>query len=119
MKKLAVCCLSLVAMGAYAHTAKFICDWKNPVVVETSGKLVMEHPYNLNGNMFVGWKGPGGKMYQKWQEVTIDKDVQYVVQYAPLDLSIWTNGSDGVPKRHKAGDGILYAIGDSITFGAK
>ena len=28
MKKLAVCCLSLVAMGAYAHTAKFICDWK-------------------------------------------------------------------------------------------
>jgi hypothetical protein len=38
MKKLAVCCLSLAAMGAYAHTAKFICDWKNPVVVETSGK---------------------------------------------------------------------------------
>ncbi len=119
MKKLAVCCLSLAAMGAYAHTAKFICDWKNPVVVETSGKLVMEHPYNLNGNMFVGWKGPGGKMYQKWQETTIDKDERFVVQYAPLDLSIWTNGSDGVPKRHKAGDGILYAIGDSITFGTK
>ena len=39
-----VWCLSLIAVQGCACTAKFICDWKNPVVVETDATLVMEHP---------------------------------------------------------------------------
>lgn len=119
MKSLVVFCVSLIAVKVFAYTAKFICDWKNPVVVETDATLVMEHPYNLNGKMFTGWKGPGGKIHQKWQKVTIGGDVRYVVQYAPVDLSVWTAGSDGVPRPHTAGSGIFYAIGDSLTYGTK
>ena len=115
--------VALVAAAAaicgYGYTAKFICDWKNPVLVETDGPLVMEHPYNMNGKTFAGWRGSDGKIYRKWESVTIESDMQYVVQYDALDISIWTNGSSGVAAKHEAGDGILYAIGDSMTYGTK
>ncbi|NLE42545.1 MAG: hypothetical protein GX615_12045, partial [Lentisphaerae bacterium] len=113
---------SLLAGAACAsgfHTAKFISNWKDPVLVKTTGSLVLEHPGNYNGKMFVGWMDSQKKLHPKWEQVTIAGDVEYRAEYAPLDLAIWTNGSDGIPKKHRTGAGIVYAIGDSITFGTK
>ena len=122
MKKtmLALACAFAGVLLAEAHTVKFMTDWKNPTVVKTDSTLVCPHPKNLNGHMFAGWLDPKTKKhYQKWETVTVTGDMQLREDMAKLDLSGWTAGSDGKPAPHKTGQGILYALGDSITFGTK
>ncbi|MGI6496960.1 MAG: GDSL-type esterase/lipase family protein [Kiritimatiellia bacterium] len=124
MAELVALALSVFVVGDVfadeTYTAKFISNWKEPVFVETTGRLVLEHPGNYNGKMFVGWRDSRKKLHPKWAEVTITADAEYRAEYAPLDLSIWTAGSDGkVVGKRKTGRGIVYAIGDSMTFGTK
>ena len=118
-KTLVLLAIVSAAVSSWAFTAKFFSNWKTPVEVATNGRLVLAHPGNYNGKMFVGWKDAQKRLHPKWEEVTVASDCDYRAEYAPLDLAKWTDGSDGRPAKHKTGQGILYAIGDSITFGTK
>ena len=115
----ALTCAVLGGFFAEAYTAKFNIDWKNPTTVKTTGQLVMPFPSNFNGKMFKGWKDRKTKeLYAPYAVVQLSGDADYTPEYDKLDLSKWSDG-DGKAKPHKTGQGILYAIGDSITFGTK
>ena len=115
----ALACAVLGSFLAEAHTAKFFIDWKNPTEVKTTGQLVMPFPSNFNGKMFKGWKDRKTKeLYAPYAVVQLTGNADYTQEYDKLDLSKWSDG-DGKAKPHKTGQGILYAIGDSITFGTK
>ena len=122
MKKIIVGLVVIfAALGAFAntnvYTAIFRTNWKQPDTIKTKGKLVLPHPNNLNGNMFIGWKADG-KMYSKWDVLTMTKDMDFRPTFEKLDLSKFMDGTSE-PTKHETGHGIFYAIGDSITFGTK
>jgi len=111
--------------GAFAtetpsYTAKFMTNWKDPLVLKTTGRLVLPHPGEYNGKMFVGWKdAKTKKLHTKWEVVNLSGDAQYTPEYKPTDFADLAAGSDAMPTVHETGKGIFYAIGDSITFGTK
>ena len=120
MKKLLLFSFLFSAITSFAFTATFRTDWKNPDVVETPGRLVMPHPQNYNGKMFLGWRDRKTKeLFPKWTVVQLTEDRDFVPEFEELDLAKLTADSDGKPTKHQTGQGILYAIGDSITFGTK
>ena len=111
-KNLMLATLVLAALSSQAFTAKFFSNWKNPVEVATGGKLVLAHPGNYNGKMFAGWKDAQKKLHPKWEEVSVASDCEYRAEYAALDLSKWTAGSDGKATKHKTGQGTQGFVGE-------
>jgi beta-galactosidase len=110
---------SVLAEGP-AFTAKFMTNWKDPLVIKTTGRLVMPHPGEYNGKTFVGWRSrKDNTLHAKFEEVAIASDVEFKPEYEATDFSALTAGSDGKPTLHETGKGIFYALGDSITFGTK